>query len=106
MPLVSPDTVSWVADRHAATESDATVPVDPDGELQPLHGVYQTSSLADYFESRLDTHSLRSLVEKLSTEIIRPATTPDDFDVTRSAMNVNTKRELGRIDRFEAVPLE
>lgn len=100
MPLLSSRAISWLADRHATTEADATVPVDADGELQLLHGVYQTSALEDYCERRLDTYCLRSLLEKLSTDTIQPATTPDSLDLTRSAVNVNTRRELNAIDYF------
>lgn len=100
MPLLSSRAISWLANRHATTEADATVPVDADGELQLLHGVYQTSALEEYCERRPDTDCLRSLLTKLSTDTIRPATTPDSLDLTRSAMNVNTKRELDAIDYF------
>lgn len=101
MPLVSPRAISWLADHHATTTTDATVPVDTHDEPQLLHGVYQTSALADYCDCRPDAHCLRSLVTELSTETIRPSTTPDDFDLPRSTMNVNTRSELDAIGRLE-----
>lgn len=97
MPAVSPRAVSWLADRHAATGTDATVPLDAGGEPQPLHGVYRTASLGDYCARRADDHRLRSLVAALTTDTVRPATVPDDIDVARSMRNVNTKRELAAL---------
>lgn len=97
MPLVSSRAISWLLDRHATTTTDATVPVDSHGTPQLLHGVYQTSALADYCDCRPDAHCLRSLVTELSTETIRPSMTPNDFDLLRSTMNVNTRGELDAI---------
>lgn len=94
MPLVSPRVVSWLADRHAATTADATVPVDDAGEPQLLHAVYRTAALEKYCERTPGDHRLRSVVGDLTTERVSTSDAPDGCDLGRSMTNVNTREEL------------
>ncbi|SDN09914.1 molybdopterin-guanine dinucleotide biosynthesis protein A [Halogranum gelatinilyticum] len=101
VPLVSPRVVSWLAERHAATAADATVPVDADGEPQLLHAVYRTAALEGYCERTPDDHRLRAVVDGCTTEAVSASDAPDGCPLGRSTTNVNTRRELVAAARVE-----
>jgi molybdopterin-guanine dinucleotide biosynthesis protein A len=100
MPFVNGEAIRWLARRSSA--SDAIVPVDGAGALQPLHAVYQTGVFS---AKAVRSGSLRAVLDGLDCCRVPVGTAPSTLPLGRSLTNVNTKSELRdarqRTDRTE-----
>lgn len=100
MPRLDPAAIAWLADRLRARSPspDALVPVDSDGELEPLHAFYRRDAVADAERRLRSDAGLRALLDALpdtATVPIRAA--PSDASLAASVANVNTEREYRRV---------
>lgn len=88
MPLVEPAVIEELF-RYAAG-TDAAVPEDADGNLQPVQAVYQTEAMRTVATQMLpDDASLHAALDALSVVTVPSETIPDG-----SLHNVNTRQDL------------
>ena len=94
LPLVSGDLLKRLVNAASEANAVAAVPLQPDGRLQPLCGIYRTSPVLKAVEEIIGTAenlpSLISFVRELGSTIVGPSgnTSPDEF------LNVNTREDL------------
>lgn len=102
MPRLDPAAIAWLADRLRARSPppDALVPVDSDGEPEPLHAFYRRDAVADAGRRLRPDAGLRTLLDALSDPATVPIrTAPSDASLAASVANVNTEREYRRVRR-------
>lgn len=89
MPFVDVEAIRWLARRSSSSE--AIVPIDEAGALQPLHAVYQTETLSG---NTVPGDSLRAVLDGLDCCRVPVKSAPATIPLGRSLTNINTKSEL------------
>lgn len=94
LPLLSENLLERLVNAASDANAIAAVPLQPDGRLQPLCGIYRTIPVLKAVEETIGTAehlpSLISFVRELGSTIVGPSenASPDEF------LNVNTREDL------------
>ena len=94
MPLATTEAIRWLAGE--STDSDAVVPVDEGGQLQPVFAVYRTAAVTAA-ENRLTNAALFSLLDELDVHRVPIESAPAERSVDQALTNVNTPADLERL---------
>lgn len=94
LPLVSDDLLKRLVNTASEENAVAAVPLQPDGRLQPLCGIYRTSPVLKAVEEIIGTAenlpSLISFVRELGSTIVGPSGNTSSYEF----LNVNTREDL------------
>ena len=99
MPFASPGLFAYECELLVKSETDAVVPVTPEG-LEPLHAVYRRATCLPVVREALEAGKLKlsGWLEKVETELVPPEVTAQ-FDPSGLAFwNLNTREEFRRAE--------
>lgn len=96
MPFVSANLFQVLLAETDRPNTDAVVPVQPDGRPQPLAAIYRTSRCLPVVESLIFSGELRltSMFEKLDTVFLQPPQYGLVENLSHHFLNVNTPDDL------------
>lgn len=102
LPFVSPSLFTRLVE-FCTDRSDAIVPVQPDGKLQPLCALYRRETCLPVVEERLrgDNWSLNGLLDQLRVRHVEFDHISDLAGADQFFMNVNTKEDHDLASRLE-----
>lgn len=94
LPLVSGDLLKRLVNAASDGNAVAAVPLQPDGRVQPLCGIYRTIPVLKAVEETIDRAehlpSLISFVRELGSTIVGPSGNTSSHEF----LNVNTREDL------------
>jgi len=94
LPLLSKNLLERLVKTVRETNAVAAVPLQPDGRLQPLCGVYRTNPVLAAVNAKIasDEHlpSLISFVREIGAAVVEPS----ENDAPGEFLNVNTREDL------------
>jgi len=94
MPLATTEAIRWLAEQ--STDADAVVPIDEQGQLQPVFAVYRTAAITAA-ENRLTNAALFGLLDELDIHRVPVESAPAELRVDQALTNVNTPVDLKRL---------
>jgi molybdopterin-guanine dinucleotide biosynthesis protein A len=102
LPFVTTEFLEFLTQEHARGGRKITVPLDPDGRLQPMLAIYSAECLPQ-IEDHLSRGILRvdKLFELIPTHRILPAAYEHLKDARRIFVNINTPADLAHFGAEE-----
>jgi len=102
LPLLSKNLLERLVETARDASVIAAVPLQPDGRLQPLCGIYRTKPVLAAVNAKIASNehlpSLISFVREIGAAVVEPDKTdaPDEF------LNVNTREDLEKARRLRS----
>lgn len=102
LPLLSKNLLEKLVKAVQETNSKAAVPLQPDGRLQPLCGIYRTKPVLAAVNAKIESNerlpSLISFVREIEAAVVEPAENEDE----NVFLNVNTREDLEKARRLSS----